>query len=82
MHLAPNEFVGATCGSDTTTNDIGGVYSPIGSHNGRVLYRKTSLGSNGYTWYMHYDDVQAKWVLVDSQNPWPTIEEFNSELLG
>ena len=31
---------------------------------------------------MRYDDVQGEWGFEDSQNPWTTIEDFNSELLG
>ena len=76
------EYVGASCDTSSTAEDIRGIYTPIGSKNGRTLYKNDNLGSNGDTWYFTFDNLQGEWNFESSQNPWPTIEDFNSESLG
>ena len=77
-----HEFVMATCGSTSTSEDINGGYAPIGSKNNGVLYKKSKFDQNGLTWYMHLDVSQQNWVFSSSATPWSSIDDFNSDLLG
>lgn len=58
------------------------MYSPIGSKNGRVLYKKTELDQNGLTWYMHFDETQEKWKYENTATPWSSFDDFNGNSLG
>ena len=72
----------ATCGLTSTSEDINGGYSPIGSKNNGVLYKKSKLDRNDLTVYMHLDVTQQKWVFSNSATPWSSVDDFNSDSLG
>ena len=72
----------ATCDSTSISEDINGVYVPIGSKNNRVLYKKSKLDQNDLTWYMHFDETEQKWIFSSSATPWSSIDDFASDSLG
>ena len=76
------QFVKATCGSSLTSKAVNGIYIPIGSKNGRVLYQKEELDQNGNTWYKFFDEIQNKWKYEKATTPWSLVDDFNANSLG